>query len=63
MYLALWWVEAGHIPAVAEAKQRLDYLQEHGETAYVFTFKRTFPPAKDAAEDFIRLPLRPCPAA
>ena len=41
-YLALWWVPAGHIPTVAEAKQRLELLQERGETAEAFTFKKTF---------------------
>lgn len=44
MYLALWWVEAGHVPTIAEAKQRLEHLQEHGERAEAFTFRRTFPP-------------------
>ena len=43
-YVALWWVRAGHIPSVEEAKQRLEYLREHGESAYAFTFKRPFPP-------------------
>ena len=43
-YLALWWVTAGHKPTVEEAKSRLDYLQQHGVSAYAFTFKETFPP-------------------
>lgn len=30
MYFALWWVEAGYIPSVMEAKQRLDHLNEQG---------------------------------
>jgi hypothetical protein len=42
-YLALWWVEVGHIPTVGEAKERLAHLEAHGETADAFTFKRTFP--------------------
>lgn len=41
-YLALWWVPAGHIPTVEEAKQRLEHLRAHGETAEAFTFKKTF---------------------
>jgi hypothetical protein len=44
MYMSLWWVEAGHMPSVAEAKQRLQHLQEHGETPHAFTFRQTFPP-------------------
>ena len=63
LYMALWWVKAGHIPTVAEAKQRLEHLQEHGETVHAFTFKRSFPAAGDASEEFIALPLRPCSAA
>jgi Domain of unknown function (DUF3291) len=42
MYFALWWVEAGHIPSVAEAKKRLDYLNEQGVSAWAFNFKYTF---------------------
>ena len=42
-YTALWWVPSGHIPSVEEAKQRLDYLRAHGETAYAFSFKKPFP--------------------
>ena len=41
-FMALWWVPAGHIPTVEEAKQRLELLQAHGETAEAFTFRKTF---------------------
>jgi hypothetical protein len=41
-YLALWWIPAGHIPTVAEATERLDYLRTHGESEYVFSFAKTF---------------------
>lgn len=63
MYMALWWVKAGHIPTVAEAKQRLEYLQQHGEMPHAFTFKRPFPVSESEHEEFITLPLSPCPAA
>ncbi|MGC0421207.1 DUF3291 domain-containing protein [Embleya sp. AB8] len=39
----LWWLPAGHIPSVAEGRQRLDHLREHGPTAYAFTFRTRFP--------------------
>jgi hypothetical protein len=42
-YYCLWWVKAGHIPTVREAKERLEHLREHGETATAFTFKTVFP--------------------
>jgi hypothetical protein len=38
-YFALWWVPAGHVPDVEEAKQRLAYLEENGPTPFAFTFK------------------------
>jgi hypothetical protein len=42
--MALWWVEAGHIPTIAEAKERLDNLQKYGESELSFSFKRLFAP-------------------
>jgi hypothetical protein len=43
VHIALWWVPVGHTPSVAEAEQRLAYLQHHGPTPYAFTFKARFP--------------------
>lgn len=45
MYLVMWWIPAGHIPTLEEAKERLEHLRAHGESEYAFTFKRTFEPA------------------
>lgn len=42
-HMALWWVEAGHRPDVAEAMARLDLLAERGPTPDAFTFKQRFP--------------------
>jgi heme-degrading monooxygenase HmoA len=42
--MALWWVPAGDLPSVDEAKRRLASLEEHGPTPFAFTFKTTFPP-------------------
>ena len=44
-YVVLWWVEAGHIPTVGEAKERLQHLDAHGPTAEAFTFKQPFAPS------------------
>jgi hypothetical protein len=49
-YVALWWVPAGHIPSVEEAKERLSYLSAQGETTYAFSFKKPFP-APEAISD------------
>ena len=40
--LVLWWIDAGHIPDVEEAKQKLEYLEKHGPTPLAFTFKQRF---------------------
>jgi len=40
----LWWIPAGHLPTVAEARQRLECLWQNGPTARAFTFKRRFEP-------------------
>ena len=37
----LWWVEDGHIPTLAEAKERLDILEKEGPGERGFTFART----------------------
>lgn len=42
-YMALWWIPAGHIPTLEEGKARLEYLREHGDSAYAFSFKNVFP--------------------
>ena len=39
----LWWVKAGHIPSIEQAKQKLEYLEKHGPSAQAFVFGRTFP--------------------
>lgn len=36
-HAVLWWIGDDHIPDVAEAKERLAYLREHGPTERAFT--------------------------
>jgi len=62
IYAALWWVPAGHLPGIDEAKKRLAHLAEHGPTEYVFTFKTTFPPT-EFQESIDWSAFVPCPAA
>ncbi len=40
--VVLWWIPAKHIPTPQEAKEKLAYLAEHGETKEAFTFKSAF---------------------
>ena len=42
-YYAIWWVPAGHLPDPQEGKKRLEYLREHGDSPYAFSFKKVFP--------------------
>jgi len=44
VYAALWWVPAGHIPTVEEAKERLAHLEAHGPAPFAFTFQQVFAP-------------------
>jgi len=43
-HMALWWVPAGHVPSLTEAKERLAHLRRHGPTPHAFTFKARFAP-------------------
>jgi len=49
-YLALWWVPAGHIPTIEEAKERFAYLESHGDTPFAFTFRNVFSPDSDHSD-------------
>jgi heme-degrading monooxygenase HmoA len=42
-YLALWWIPAGTIPTVAQAKDRLERLARQGPTPGAFSFRVPFP--------------------
>ena len=48
--LALWWIPAGQIPTVTDARERLDHLKVHGPTPYAFTFRTPFPAPDGDAE-------------
>ena len=41
-YIALWWIAPGHVPTIAEAKERLQYLQLNGESEFAFSFSKFF---------------------
>jgi len=43
----LWWIPVGHIPAVAEGRERLEHYQKHGATPYSFWFSQHFPQPAD----------------
>lgn len=43
--VVLWWVPAGHVPTLDEAKEALRHLEDHGPTAEAFTFHEVFDPS------------------
>ena len=52
---ALWWVPAGNIPGIDEARKRLAYLEAHGLTEFAFNFKTTFAPAERFQQSVVEL--------
>jgi hypothetical protein len=44
IYVALWWVPAGHRPSVPEAVARIAHLEQHGPTGHAFSFTEPFGP-------------------
>jgi uncharacterized protein DUF3291 len=61
-YLALWWVPAGHIPSIDEAKRRLAHLDATGPSSFAFTFKVRFPPDRQLLEATDWSSFEPCPS-
>ena len=43
MMVVLWWIPIGHVPTVAEAKERLELLNKHGSGPQAFTFRDIHP--------------------
>ena len=41
-HMVCWYLQKGMIPTLQEAKDRLQHLEEHGETPFAFTFKKSF---------------------
>lgn len=62
IYLALWWVPAGHRPGIDEAKKRIAHLDGHGPTQFAFTFKAIFEPDEDFQKGIDWSSFEPCPA-
>ena len=47
MFMALWWIPAGSVPTIEEAKKRLLHLEENGPSAFAFDFKKRFAPPSE----------------
>ena len=53
MHMAQWYVQAGYLPTVADAVERLNYLRNHGETPFSFSFKKRF--TIEETNEFIKI--------
>ncbi len=60
-YLELWWVPAGHIPSIDEAKKRLAYLDKYGPSQFAFTFKNIIQPDEEYQQSIDWRSFRQCP--
>jgi len=63
VYVALWWVPAGHRPSIDEAKKRLAHLEKYGPTQFAFTFKQIFEPDEQFQRTIDWSSFEPCPAS
>lgn len=60
--LAMWWVPAGHIPSIDEAKKRLDHLEANGPSQFAFTFRTIQPPDVSFLAAIDWSSFAPCPS-
>ncbi|MGZ4779519.1 MAG: DUF3291 domain-containing protein [Thermoanaerobaculia bacterium] len=60
--VAMWWVPAGHVPGIDEAKKRLAHLEEHGPSQFAFTFRTVHPPDETFLSSFDWSVFQPCTA-
>jgi hypothetical protein len=63
VYMALWWVPAGHRPGMDEATKRIAHLAQHGPPQFAVTFKPSFDPDDEFQKGIDWSGFVPCPAA
>lgn len=61
-YMALWWIPAGHVPGVDEAKKRLEHFDAHGPSQFAFTFRSIHQPDEAFLSSFDWSVFLPCAA-
>ncbi len=61
-YSALWWVPAGHIPGIDEAKRRIAHLDAYGPTEFSFIFQSVFPVDEGFQRSIDWSSFQPCTA-
>lgn len=50
-HFAMWWVPAGHIPSVAEARERLEYRRTSGDSPIAFSFGKPYAEPEEPSGD------------
>jgi hypothetical protein len=48
-HYALWWIPAGAIPTLDEARERLEHYRTYGATPHAFWFGKLFPAPEELA--------------
>ena len=43
-HMALWWIENGMFPTAEQGKERLEYLQDNGQSPHAFGFSKIYDP-------------------
>jgi hypothetical protein len=61
-YAALWWVPAGHIPGIDEAKRRVAHLDAYGPSQFAFAFQAVFPIDEEYQKGIDWSSFQPCTA-
>jgi hypothetical protein len=56
-HMAMWWVPAGHIPTVEEARERLEYRRNWGDSPIAFSFGKTYPEPEEPVGDGAAPPM------
>jgi hypothetical protein len=56
-HMTMWWIPAGHIPSVDEAKERLQFRRTWGDTAVAFSFSNPYPPPDEPLGDPVPPPF------
>ncbi|GAA4633679.1 DUF3291 domain-containing protein [Actinoallomurus vinaceus] len=49
-YVVLWWVPAGRIPSLEEARERLERVRRDGPAPEAFTFRQMYDPVGDLVQ-------------
>ncbi len=50
-HFAMWWLNDNETPTLVDAKRRLQFLGDNGDTPYAFTFKKSFTAQDSVAEE------------